>query len=395
MIYNFDEMPDRKHTESIKWNYYAGDVLPMWVADMDFVSPEPVVRALTERVSHGVFGYAGDLPGLRETIVERLAERHHWQVAPSDLVFIPGVVTGFNMAAHAIVGQHEGVLIQPPVYMPFLSVGDNVQGIRQDAELVHHADGYYEVDWDAFEAAITPQTRMFLLCNPHNPVGRVYTPQELERMAEICLRHKLVICSDEIHCDLVFSGHQHTSIASLSPETAQNTITLLAPSKTFNIAGLSCSVAVIPDPQLRKRFQRANLGLVHGVNVLGLVAAKAAYQDGQEWLDQLLAYLEGNRDFLVRFVAEELPGIRMFCPEGTYLAWLDCRGAGILENAADFFKEKARVGLNTGEAFGEGGKGFVRLNFGCPRSMLEEALQRMKQALLGEQVMLDQQSQRN
>jgi len=379
--YNFDELPDRKNSESIKWHYFPEDVLPMWVADMDFVSPEPVVRALQERVAQGVFGYAGDLPGLRGAIVERLARLYHWEVSPQDLVFIPGVVTGFNLAAHAFTDDGEGVLIQPPVYMPFLDVGKNVRGKCQEVQLTDNANGYYRVDWDAFERAITPETRMFLLCNPHNPVGRVYTRAELERMAEICLRRGLVVCADESHCDLVFSGHQHVPIASISPEIAQNTITLMAPSKTYNIAGLSCSFAVIQNPELRKRYIQAEQGLVHGVNLLGLVAARAAYAEGQEWLEQLLAYLEGNRDFLCSFVAERLPGVKMFCPEATYLAWLDCREAGIERKPSDFFLKNARVAMNDGVAFGSGGEGFVRLNFGCPRPMLVEALERMEAAL--------------
>jgi cystathionine beta-lyase len=302
------------------------------------------------------------------------------------------VVTGFNLAALAVLKPGDGLLMQTPVYMPFLDVARNAGVLHQSMLLTRHPDGFYDIDWDVFEAAITPQTRMFLLCSPHNPVGRVFTRAELERMAEICRRHDILICSDEIHCDLVFSGHRHTPIASLSPEIAQNAITLMAPSKTYNIAGLSASFAIIQNPELRRRFHRgwghadpniqpADRGLVHGVNLLGLVAMKAAYAEGQEWLDQLLVYLEGNRDLLCQFVNEELPGVRMFCPEGTYLAWLDCRGAGIEGNAGAFFLKNARVALNKGEAFGPGGEGFVRLNFGCPRSMLLEALQRMKHAL--------------
>jgi cystathionine beta-lyase len=381
MQYNFDEMPDRKGSECIKWHFFEQDVLPMWVADMDFVSPQPVVQALQERVAQGVFGYAGELPGLREVIVERLERLYRWQVNAEDLVFMPGVVTGFNMAAEAFIRPGEGLLIQPPVYMPFLSTARNVDGLSQEAQLSRRADGFYSFAPDAFEETITDQTRLFLLCNPHNPVGRVYNRQELESLAEICLRHKLVICSDEIHCDLVFSGQRHVPIASLSPEIAQNTITLMAPSKTFNVAGLSCSFAVIQNPALRKQFQKGGKGLVHGVNLLGLVAAKAAYQEGQEWLDQLLVYLEDNRDYLCRYVNEQLPGVKMFSPEGTYLAWIDCREAGITGKPCEFFIEKARVALNEGDTFGRGGEGFVRLNFGCPRPMLEESLRRMKSAL--------------
>lgn len=382
MQYNFDQLLDRKSTESIKWHYFEPDVLPMWVADMDFVSPEPVIRALQERAAHGVFGYAMDVPGLREAIVERLERLYHWQVQPNEIVYVPGVVTGFQMAAHAFVGNGGGLLIQPPVYMPFLDVAANVKGIQQEARLVQVADGSYSVDWDVFENAIDDQTKMFLLCNPHNPVGRVFTGPELERMAEICQRHDLVICSDEIHSDLIFSGHRHVPIASLSPEIAERTITFMAPSKTFNVAGLSFSFAVIQNPKLRKQFAQGSLGMVHGTNLLGMIAAKAAYCDGQEWLDQLLQYLEGNRDLLYRFVDEELPGIKMFRPEGTYLAWLDCREANLGQKPCEFFLEKARVGTNDGAAFGPGGEGFLRLNFGCPRPMLIDALNAMKHALL-------------
>lgn len=382
MIYNFDQIIDRRPTESVKWNFFEKDVLPMWVADMDFVSPEPVVRALQERVAHGVFGYAMDLPGLREVVVEHLERQEGWKVDPEDLVYVPGVVTGFNLAAHACVREDEGVLIQPPVYMPFLGTARNVQGLRQDAQLALNGDGRYTIDWDVVEAAITRETRMFLLCSPHNPVGRVWTREELERIAEICLRHNLVICSDEIHRDLIFSGHQHIPIASLSPEVAQNTITLIAPSKTYNIAGLSFSIAIIQNSELREKYKKANRGLVHGVNLLGLVAAKAAYAEGQEWLEQVLVYLEGNRDFLADFVNTRLPGVKMVIPEGTYLAWLDFREAGIEGRVCEFFIQKARVAMNEGAEFGKGGEGFARFNFGCPRSLLIEALERMEQALV-------------
>jgi cysteine-S-conjugate beta-lyase len=381
MIYNFDELPSRRETESIKWNYYPEDVLPMWVADMDFRSPEPVIRALKERTAHGVFGYAGIFPGLREVIVSRLDSLYSWKVKPEDIVPTTGVVTGINMAAHAFVGQGGGLLIQTPVYMPFLTIAGNAGGIRQEMQLTYCSDGNYEIDFDAFEAAITPETRMFLLCNPHNPVGRVFTRAEVERMTEICLKHNLLICSDEIHCDLLFSGQHHVPVAALSEEAARSTITLMAPSKTFNIAGLSFAFAVIQNAELRKQFEHAHMGMVHGVNLLGLTAGYAAYSEGQEWLDQLLVYLEGNRDVLSKFVRDHLPGVRMSPIEGTYLAWLDCRDAGIGDSPNDFFLKNAKVAMTPGKAFGSGGEGFVRLNFGCPRPMLLEALQRMQGAL--------------
>lgn len=382
MRYDFDTLPDRRSTESAKWNSYEPDVLPLWVADMDFVSPEPVIQMLRERVEHGIFGYPNEIKELRQLIVERLWDHYRWRVQPEDLVFLPGVVRGINMACHAFARRGKAVLVQTPVYPPFLTAPKYSGATRQDAELIYQQEtGTYAIDWQSFEAAITEQTRLFILCSPHNPVGRVWRREELERMAEVCLRRNLVIVSDEIHCDLIFSGQTHFPTASLDEQVAQRTITLMAPSKTFNIAGLEFSFAVIQNPELRKRFQHANKGLVGSINLMGWVAALAAYRDGQEWLDQVLKYLEANRDFLYETVQKKLPNIRMSKPEGTYLAWLDCRGAGIPGSPYEFFLEKARVALNDGKTFGRGGEGFVRLNFGCPRSILAEGLERMRTAL--------------
>jgi cystathionine beta-lyase len=251
---------------------------------------------------------------------------------------------------------------------------------RRDAPLVRDAEGRYEVDWDQFEGAFNADTRMFLLCNPHNPTGRVFAAGELARMAEACLRHGVTICADEVHSDLVFSGRRHVPLASLAPEIEQRTITLIAPSKTFNLAGLQCSVAVIPNAELRAAYIQARRGLVAWVNVMGLIAAEAAYGDGDEWLKQLLAYLEGNRDTLAGYLRTEMPGVHMAPPEATYLAWLDCRGTG-LSQPCQCFLDLARVACSDGALFGPGGEGFVRLNFGCPRAMLMEALERMSAAI--------------
>jgi cystathionine beta-lyase len=381
MRYNFDIIPGRRSTESLKWNKYPEDVLPMWVADMDFISPRPVVEALQKRVAHGVFGYPREMPELRQLVQEHLAEHHHWEVGLDEILLIPGVVTGFNLACHALAKPGAGVLVQTPVYFPFLSAPANAGMICQGMELTRLADGSYGVDWEAFEAAITEETRLFILCNPHNPVGKVFRRDELERMSEICLKHGVVICSDEIHCELVYPGHQHISIAVLDSEIAQNSITLIAPSKTYNLAGLECSLAIIPNPELREIFLNARQGLTGWPNLFGQIAAEAAYRGGREWLDQLLVYLDENRKLLHERVQEELPGISMALPEGTYLAWLDCRASGIKDNPANFFLENARVAMNDGAMFGKGGEGFVRLNFGCPRPMLSEAIDRMKTAL--------------
>jgi len=379
---DFDQFIDRRAPECLKWYVYDADVLPLWVADMDFRAPEPVIQALQQRVAHGVFGYCLAPSELREVIVERLARLYGWLVSAEDLVFTPGVVPGFNLAARAVASPGEGMLVQTPVYPPILHAPANCGLAANEMELTRRPDGQYEIDFDLFAAAITERTRVFLLCNPHNPVGRVFRRDELERLAELCLRHDIVICSDEIHCDLLFSGSQHIPIASLAPEIADRTITLMAPSKTFNIAGLYCSVAIIQNPELRHKFNAARADLVGWPNILGYTAALAAYRHGQPWLDEVLRYLEGNRDFLLQYVAEHLPGISIVKPEGTYLAWLDCRQAGLPGNPHEFFLKQARVALNDGATFGRGGEGFVRLNFACPRATLTEALKRMKTALL-------------
>ena len=377
----FDQPIDRRRCESVKWLRYDQDVLPLWVADMDFRSPEPVIDALQERVEHGVFGYGTAPAELREVIVDRLQHLYRWHVSPDDLLFLPGVVTGFNLVCHALASPGEGVLIQTPVYYPILYAPADAGLTNDEMQLTRRSDGCYEIDFDIFQRTITDRTRVFILCNPHNPVGRVFRRDELEHMAELCLRHDIVICSDEIHGDLIFDDNQHLPIASLAPEIAEQTVTLMAPSKTYNIAGLKCSVAIVQNPALREKLKTTRAGLVAGVNILGYAAALAAYREGQAWLERVLSYVQANRDFLVDYVSKELPGVSMVPPEGTYLAWLSCRGAGISDNPHQFFLEQARVALNDGAVFGQGGEGFVRLNFACPRSVLGEALDRMRAAL--------------
>jgi cystathionine beta-lyase len=286
----------------------------------------------------------------------------------------------------------DGFLVQTPTYGPFFGVKQNVGLSQQAMELTRDAVGDYRIDLDAFEATITPETKVFMLCNPQNPTGRVFSKTELEGMAEICLRHGIVICSDEIHSDLVYSGHKHIPIASLDREIAASTITLAAPSKTFNVAGLQASVVIIENNDLREKFAAAGKGLAdHWVNVLGMIALQTAYQQGAPWLDALLAYLETNRDLTFNYVNQQLPGVKMARPEGTFLAWLDCREVleksgmqpGEDDHFSPFFEQHARVALNNGEWFGQGGEGFVRLNFGCPRHVLQDGLDRMRSALEG------------
>jgi cystathionine beta-lyase len=378
---NFDQIIDRRGTESFKWGVFDEDVLPMWVADMDFQSPEPVIQALHDRVSHGVFGYGFPPEGLREAVLTHLETRWNWQLEKDDIGFVSGVVTGFNHAIYSLTTPGEGVMIQTPLYPPMLAAPEAAGRRRVDNPLIRRPDGRYEIDFDDFARKAASGVRLFILCNPHNPVGRVFTREELQRMAEICLENDVLICSDEIHGDLVFSSSQHIPMASLSPEIAANTVTYFAPSKTFNIAGLSTSVFAVENSALRARLNTTMKGLLGHPNILGLHAALAAYRDGGPWLDAVLEYLEGNRDFTAAFVQSSLPGVRMWTPEGTYLAWLDCRDLDLTESPHAFFLKQARVGLNRGQDFGEAGSGFVRLNFGCPRALLSEGLDRMRKAV--------------
>lgn len=381
---DFDIPVARRGTDSAKWSYFATDILPMWVADMDFRSPQPIVDALQARVAQGVFGYGMDSKVLRTVLVERMAQRYGWQIQPEEIVFLPGLVSGLNVVTRAVGAQGDGVVVNPPVYGPFLTAPANQHRTLAAAPLMATTEGrrlHYTMDFDATAAAIAPDSRLFILCNPHNPVGRAWTAGELAQLAALAERHDLVICSDEIHCDLLLEGARHTPIASLAPEIAARTITLMAPSKTFNIPGLGASFAIVQNPALRKQVEAAATGIVPHLNILGTVAAEAAYTYCDDWLQALLGYLTANRDFAVRFVEEQLPGINTTCPEATYLLWLDCRAAGIEGKPADFFMQKAKVAVNEGAWFGAGGEGFVRLNFGCARATLEAGLQMMKAAL--------------
>jgi len=380
--FDFDRVVDRRSTDSNKWRKFPADVLPLWVADMDFPSPPAVVRALHARVEHGFFGYLTEHNDLPEVVAERVAKRYGWRVNPEAVVTLPGVIAGFNQALRALTSPGDGMLIQTPVYPPILRSAGN-HGLRRDEHpLTRGADGRYTVDLDAFAAALRETTRVFLLCNPHNPVGRLYGRAELEGMAAACLRRDTVIVADEIHCDLLLDGRQHAPVASLAPEIEQRTITLMAPSKTFNLPGLKCAVAIIPNAALRERFLAAAGDLVPKINVLGCTAAVAAYREGDAWLEALLGYLKANRDFLVQQVRATLPGVAVAPAEATYLAWLDCRGSARAgRDPYTFFLERARVALNDGVTFGPGGAGFVRMNFGCPRALLAQGLERMRAAL--------------
>jgi cysteine-S-conjugate beta-lyase len=379
MTYHFDNFIDRLDSDSVKWHIFDQDVLPLWVADMDFRSPEPVMEALQKRIQHGVFGYPTLADGLVDAAVNWVSSRHDWQISPSQVAVIPAVISGFNLATQAYA-RGRSVLIQTPAYPPFFHVAPNARISQVDNVLTPGKD-CYEVDFDAFETAAAADVGVFLFCNPQNPTGRVFTRPELERMAEICLRHDITIVSDEIHSDLVYSDQRHIPIASLSPEVADKTVTLIAPSKTFNIAGLKTAIAILPSSEAKQHMINSDPGLMGHTNLLGMVAAEAAYRHGLPWLQELLVYLEANRAFLMEFIRNEMPGIRVFTPQGTYLAWLDCRAYNLPETPCEFFIHQAKVGLNNGADFGNASNGFVRLNFGSPRAMLVEALNRMRDTL--------------
>lgn len=374
---DFDEIIDRSGTSSVKWERYRGkDILPLWVADMDFRSPPAVVDALRQRVTHSIFGYTLPPAELVEAVLAHLREDFGWRVEPEWIVWLPGIVAGLNGACRAVGNEGDDVLILTPVYPPFLSA-PGLSGRTTQAVPLAEEGNRWTLDLEAIERAVTPRTRLLLLCNPHNPVGRAYDRQELSLLAELCERRRLTICSDEIHAGLVLEpGRRHIPLASLSPETASRTITLLAPSKTCNIAGLGCGFAVIPSPELRHRFLRVTEGIVPYVNALGYTAALAAYRDSRDWQARLIDYLRGNLA-LVEESVRRMPGLAMHHPEATYLAWIDCRNLGVKKPAAFF--EDAGVGLSDGSSFS--GEGFVRLNFGCPRPLLRQALERMASAL--------------
>lgn len=369
----FDTVVDRRGTDAIKWSKYAGrDILPLWVADMDFPAPPAVLAALHRRIEHGVFGYGGPWPALTESVLTHLQSEYGWAVDPNWLVWLPGLVSGLNIACRAVDGE---VLTATPIYPPFLSA-PHFSGRRLNRVALADDGERWHFDDAALRAATTAATRLFLFCHPHNPVGRCWSRPELLDIAAFAAERDLVVCSDEIHCGLVLDAdRRHIPFASLSADAARRSITLLAPSKTFNIPGLGCALAVIPDAGLRRRFEHAMRGIVPHANVLGLAATEAAYRDCGEWHGQLIAYLAGNRDRVMAAV-DGKNGAKMKNVEATYLAWIDVRELGLADPAGHF--EAHGLGLSDGADFGA--PGWLRLNFGCPRATLDEALARFATA---------------
>jgi cystathionine beta-lyase len=381
MHFDFDTVPARLGTDSQKWQKYAGrDILPLWVADMDFKSSPAIIAALHDRVAHGVFGYARPVKSTVNAVVDALQRNYAWKIDPAWIVWLPGLVCGLNITAQAFAQAGEEVLTLTPVYPPFMSAPKNSARLSTQAAFVLR-DGHWQIDWDALARAVTPRTKLFYLCNPHNPLARVWRREELIRLGEFCAQHHLVLCSDEIHCDLILDPTlHHLPAASLSPEISARTVTLMAPSKTYNVPGLGTSFAIISDPALRAQFIRASAGVVAEVTALGFTACEAAYRDSEAWRQALLTYLRGNRDFLLDYLAREIPGIRVEAPiEATYLAWLNLEALHLADPVAHF--ETHGVGLSEGAYFGAPKGHYVRLNFGCPRATLAEALHRMKTAV--------------
>lgn len=365
MMPDFTGSPDRRGTDSTKWARYAPDVLPMWVADMDLAVAPPIVEALSKRLLHPIFGYTAGPDRVRQVIADRMAARYGWSVSPEHVLLLPGVVPGFNMAVRALLPPGGAVHYHAPAYPPIRAVAAH-WGLR-DAPLPMNAD-----------AAALRQTLArddaFLLCNPHNPTGHVFTRPELEALAQVCVSAGAWIISDEIHCDLLFDGRRHVPIASLSPDVAARSVTLMSPGKAFNIAGLKIAFAIIQDAALRDRVQACRLGMVDQGSGLGLLAMEAAFTQCDAWLLALIAHLQANRDHLVQRL-RRLPGLQLATPEATFLAWLDLREAGLGPDPAEVLLERGRVALNAGVDFGA--PGFARLNFGCSRESLDEGIARI------------------
>jgi cystathionine beta-lyase len=382
---DFNKVPDRRNSSnSIKWAKYPNDVLPMWVADMDFPAPKPILTALHKAVDHGVLGYEMPSQALKETVAARMDKVYGWKVRPEAVVAVTGIVGGITVAARAFCTPKKGVAIQTPVYNEFFEIKDNV-GIPQIdiplAKRVFENFLHYEIDWNVFEKQVK-KAGMFLLCNPHNPLGIIFTRKELTRMAEICIRNNVLIVSDEIHSELLLDDNKFTPMAKISPEIAKHTITLIAPSKTFNVPGLFCGFAIITDKELRERYEREVNHLRLHIGSLGLIAAQTAFSgecDG--WLKDLRRYLTDNRDFIVGYVSEYMPNVRMTIPDATYLAWLDFTQTGINGSPYEFFLKNAKVAVSDGKTFGREGEGHLRLNFGTSRKLLAQGFERMGKAL--------------
>ncbi len=387
MKYNFDEVFDRKNTNSTKWEFNdmlteVPEALPMWVADMDFRVPAEIIDALIKRARHGIFGYSTPDEDFYEAIINWMEKHHGWKVEKDWLAVTPGVVPAINWVIRAFTHPGDKVILQNPVYYPFFRAIKN-NGCEIVHNQLHLENGKYTMNLEDLEKKFDGRTKLLILCSPHNPVGRVWTEEELKALGNLCLDHNVLVVSDEIHSDLVYKEYKHTPFASISDEFAQHSIICTSPSKTFNLAGLQTSIITIANPILRNEF--LNMLEDNGMmspNIFGIVALKASYTYGAEWLDELLNYLKENLEFLIRFLEERLPSIKIIKPQGTYLVWLDFRSLGMTpQELSNFLLKKAKIALDDGFIFGQGGEGFERMNIACPRSTLEEGLIRIEKAI--------------
>jgi cysteine-S-conjugate beta-lyase len=395
---DFDREINRKNTQSAKWgviqdpdnpsiwhatdDYFGEDrIIPLWVADMDFSAPQPVVDALVKRAQHGIYGYTLRTDSYNQAVVDWMRRRHGWAVDPAWIVSTPGVVPAINFLIQTFTRPGEKILVQRPVYYPFFNAIEDNGGEIVSSSLVLE-NGRYEIDFDDFERrASDPAVTLFILCSPHNPVGRVWTREELARMGEICLKNNVFVVADEIHADLIHRDVAFTPFASVSKEFSDSTVVCTAPSKTFNLAGLHTSNIIISNDRLRRRFQQTlnRCGIGKWANPFGVVACETAYREGEPWLEQVMAYIGDNLDFIEDYIDRNIPGIRVVRPEGTYLVWLDCRGLALDKWALKrLMLEKARIFPDEGFIFGPEGEGFERINIACPRSILQEALERIQ-----------------
>lgn len=394
MHYNFDQKIDRHHTNSVKWDVMEAvfgsglpeNALPLWVADMDFAVAPPIQKAIQKRAEHPIFGYSFPGKEFFDTCIDWMSRRYGWQTEADWMVFSPGVVPILHMAVLTFTEPGDKVVSLTPVYGPFRAACQGHGREFVSCPLVMDEHLHANIDFEHLESLIDDKTKMLMLCNPHNPTGRSWSEEELCRLVEICCKHDLIIMSDEIHADFVYSGHKHTPVASISPEAAARTISAYAPSKSFNIAGLAASLAVIPNAELRDKFKAVKGSYSYSGNLFAYPALQAAWSQCDDWLDQLLTYLEGNRDYLVNAFSQEIPHIKVGRPEATYLLWLDCRELMAAKGLEDekalhhYFSHDLGLCLNAGSFFGPEGEGFLRLNYGCPRQVLEEAVSRLTKA---------------
>lgn len=387
-IYDFDKTIDRTNTNCVKWDlrsvfFQNPNLIPLWVADMDFETPDFIINALKKRMEHPVMGYTFRPKGFNQAFKDWALKKYNWDIKPEWITFSPGVVSAVSLAVMGFTAPGDEVIVQPPVYFPFFK---SIEGLKRKLVFnqLKEIDGRLCMDFDNLEEIITPKTKMLILCNPHNPGGSAWTPQELNKLAEICSRHDIFMVSDEIHADLVFEPAIHTPFIEAQGDYPVKSITCMAASKSFNLAGLATSMVVIPDAEIKKNYEELMQTLhIGGGNLFGTIATMTAYSQGWDWMQQLLAYLKSNRDYLVAFVEKELPGIRILTPEATYLAWIDFSSLGKSdEELQQWMTQEVEIGMNPGTMFGPGGEGFLRLNFACPQFLLEKGLLRLKQAFM-------------